>query len=480
MVKKLIFIFFIVIFGLNAKAQSDDIFHKKYSVQELKNDVEVLKRVLLNYHPSINYYASYEWYKNYFDTALNIDKDYTEKAFRILIKSKLKSLHCGHTNVFPSKKYRQALKKTSFVSIPYYMAYYPPYLINIRSFSKKDSLLHYSDSILMLNETSVENYAHFFEKLLYVDGKAEVSVQELLQKNLLFYYSGYEDQDSVLVSLKKYGGIKNFYIKTRSYKYLNNELWHMKSDTLSRKFGKKYFTGIFLDKHKKIYYMKIKSFSGIHMKHFFRKSFRALKHYQSEVLIMDLRNNPGGKITQCTNLLSYLLPQTDSLFYQTRIKHFRDRKHLKKKLEFQIIRLFMQLNKNKKDSIYIEQIKKNKKYHFDGKIYVIVNCNTFSAANLITVYLSNKNRHTSIVGTEPSGVIWGSNAVSFLKLILPHTKIQVLIPTYRIYHNIKNIEKDSLQYPIKPNVYNDYQPSDYLLKKDKALESIYFDLKNNL
>ncbi|GIV26845.1 MAG: peptidase S41 [Bacteroidia bacterium] len=478
MVKSLICIFFACFFYINflfTQNTNTIISHRTYSPEALSEDVKILEDVLLNVHPSIDYYHSLEWYKNYFDTSLVIHQSMTEKEFRVFLKKKLKVLQCGHTSILPSRQYQRYLSKKTFRSIPYYLAYFEPYLINIRGFKKEDTLLKSLDTILSLNNLSINEIADEFEDLLYVDAKSFEARNELLQKNLMFYYFGLYEQDSVLISFKNLSK-SNIYIREKEYKYLSNDLWKLKSDTLMQKYGGKYHCGVYLDKNKKIYYMKIKAFSGISMKAFFRKTFRKLQKNNTEVLILDLRNNPGGKISQCLNLLSYLLPAKDTLFYETRIQRMKHKKYLGKKLEFRIIHLFMKLKKKKNNEYYIEQIHVNKKYPFTKKLYIITNCNTFSAANLVAVYLSQKRPNTKIVGTPTSGALWGSNAVSFLKLTLPNTKIRIFIPTFRIYHNLDHLSKEQKLNPVLPDIPNNYSPFDYLYKKDKALESIYQDL----
>lgn len=478
MAKKIFYIFFILFIQYQIFSQECSICNKKYSVEELKFDLNVLKQVLLDIHPSVGYYHNTGWYKNYFDTALVVENSLTEKEFRILIRKKLNVLQCGHTNILPSMAYKRYLNKKNFNVIPYFMMYSEPYLINIKGIEKQDSLFKFNDTVLQINHQDVKQYADIFKDFLYVDADAKTSQKEMIQKNFIFYYSSLFENDSVIITKLNKSEKKDIVIKRRKYKQLSNELWKMQTDTLMNKYGGKFYTGVYFDKKKNIFYIKIKAFSGISMQRFFRKTFKKLYRNKTDVLIMDLRNNPGGKISQCLNLLSYLLPNTDSLFYQSRIHHFEQKKYLSKKLEYRIIQLFMHISKKKMDSVYMEKIRKKNRYHFDGRVYVITNCNTFSAANLVSVYLSEKRPNTITVGTETSGVIWGSSAVSFLRLTLPNTKIKILIPTFRIYHNIKTADDKNKYISVKPDIPVYCSPSDFLHKKDKALEAIYYHLMN--
>ena len=476
MFKMRIFVFLMTFFIVKSFAQTKKtIEYFTYNENVLQQDIAILKEVLLNIHPSIDFYAAKEWYKNYFDTALIVHQPMTEKIFRMFLKRKLSVLRCGHTVILPSKKYDRYLNKKSFIILPYFMGYFEPYLINVKNIDSKDTLLKAMDTIVSINHKPVSDYAKEFEDYLYVDAFAVASKRELIQKNFIFYYSAIYENDSALIEQVKYNKHISKKIPFKKFKHLNNILWQMKSDTLMKKYGGRYYAGVYLDTNKVIYYMKIKSFSGMSMRHFFKKTFRQLQKNNSQVLILDLRNNPGGKIAQSLNLLSYLLPQKDSIMYETRIQNIKHKKYISRKLEFRIIQFFMQISKKHRDKKYVDYIRVNSKYHFNNKIYVLVNANTFSAANLVAVYLS-KRPNTKIIGTETSGALWGSNAVNFLRLTLPNTKIKCIIPTFRIYHSMKNDNQNHLLYSILPDIYVHYNPSDYLNKKDKALEGVYFDL----
>jgi hypothetical protein len=121
-----------------------------YNEKELQQDIAILKEVLLNTHPSVDFYASKEWYEHYFDTALNVHHAMTEKAFRMFLKRKLSALHCGHTAILPSKKYDRYLDKKPFIVLPYFMGYFESYLINIKKIKKKKKIIKKKNKIITI------------------------------------------------------------------------------------------------------------------------------------------------------------------------------------------------------------------------------------------------------------------------------------------------------------------------------------------
>jgi hypothetical protein len=458
---------------------SQECFIRQYDTSDLNEDLRILKKSILQLHPSVGFYESYDFYKQYLDTALQVKNKMTEKEFRMFLKSKLNILHCGHTNVFPSKKYTKYLNKKTFKIIPYFITYDHHQLIVVKGIEKKDTLLSPFDTITKIDNVPSDKIVSIIKKLLYTDGYADKAKDEMIQRHFTFYFSGLVEKDSFLLTIKNKQGIQDIWLKTRTYLKVKNELMTKKTDTLFKHPYRRYYNGRFLDTQKSVYYMQIRMFGGILMKHRFRKAFKQLRKHQTDYLIIDLRNNPGGKITQSTNLLSYLLPTDDSLIYQKVIFSIHPKKYIRRKLEYRIIDFFLHLKSksiNKSENIYWDKIPTRNKNKFKGKVYVLVNAHTFSAANLVAVYL-NKRPNTKIVGSEPSGIKWGSNAVSFLRLYLPHTKIMFVIPTYRIIHNIpRNMHTDSLLYPIKPDIPIYYNTQDLLFKKDKEMEAVYLDI----
>ncbi|GAB4203286.1 MAG: S41 family peptidase [Bacteroidia bacterium] len=457
---------------------AQECFTKQYDTSDLNKDLVILKKSILQLHPSVGFYENYDFYKQYLDTALQVKNKMTEKEFRIFLKSKLNILHCGHTNIIPSKKYMKALKKKPFKVIPYFITYDNHQLTVVKGIEKKDTLLKPSDTILKIDRTPTDLIIRQMKKYLYTDGLAESAKDEMIQRHFTFYFSGLVEKDSFLLTIKNKQGIQDIWIKTRTYLKVKNELMTRKTDTLFKHPYRRYYNGRFLNTQKSVYYMQIRMFGGILMKHRFRKAFRQLRKHQTDYLIIDLRNNPGGKITQSTNLLSYLLPTNDSLIYQKVIFNIHPKKYIRRKLEYRIIDFFLRLKSqsiNKSENTYSDKIHKRNRNKFKGKVYVLANANTFSAANLVAVYLS-KRPDTKIVGSEPSGIKWGSNAVSFLRLYLPHTKIMFVIPTYRIIHSVHYTNGNTLLYPIKPDIPTYYHTQDLFLKRDKEMEAVYLDI----
>jgi C-terminal processing protease CtpA/Prc len=70
--------------------------------------------------------------------------------------------------------------------------------------------------------------------------------------------------------------------------------------------------------------------------------------------------------------------------------------------------------------------KPKRRFHYDGKVYVLIDGETFSAASMF-VSLVRRRKNTVFAGEESGGSSCG-NGVSPIHLTLPNTKLRAQIP----------------------------------------------------
>ena len=184
--------------------------------------------------------------------------------------------------------------------------------------------------------------------------------------------------------------------------------------------------------------MNLASFGkGYGLKRFFRRSFRALQKNDIKHLIIDVRSNGGGSVTNSTLITRFLTDHrfkvSDSLYavrkrspYARYIQH-----HFWNKL-------FMTfLTKKEKDGNYHfgyferRAFKPKKNNHFDGKVYIITGGNSFSATTLLTSALI-KQDNVTVVGEETGGGAYGNSAWLIPDAKLPVTGVRFRLPLFRL------------------------------------------------
>jgi C-terminal processing protease CtpA/Prc len=193
--------------------------------------------------------------------------------------------------------------------------------------------------------------------------------------------------------------------------------------------------------------MDLASFSkGYRLKKFFRNSFSALQQNKIGHLIIDIRSNGGGSVTNSTLITRYLASQkfkiADSLYslrksspYQRYIEN-----HFWNKL---FITFFTSKRNNGKYHFgYFERhwFKPKKVNHFNGKVYILTGGNSFSASTLFASALI-KQENVTVVGEETGGGAYGNSAWLIPDATLPETRIRFRLPLFRLVID-KNVPKD--------------------------------------
>jgi len=247
----------------------------------------------------------------------------------------------------------------------------------------------------------------------------------------------------------------------------------------------------FIGKDSAIAYMKIRSFSNRNYKKFYRESFNELATLNTENLIIDLRDNGGGRISEIDYLYSYLTYKNYVFIAPIEVN---SRLPLHKALIsngnpaiLKIIGLISYINptvlaseylKTKKvdDKIYYKmkynKLKKPKKANYKGKLYVLINGNSFSASSLISTHLKATKRAT-FVGEETGGAYNGCVAGLYRIYRLPNTKLNVRMGLMQIEAPQKQTPDG---YGIKPDIEVLPNLKDRQLNIDTELQWILNDI----
>jgi C-terminal processing protease CtpA/Prc len=162
-----------------------------------------------------------------------------------------------------------------------------------------------------------------------------------------------------------------------------------------------------------------------------------LDHQNIGHLIIDLRSNGGGSVTNSTLITRYLAKArfriADTLYairkkgpWSSYIRnHFWNR-------------LFMTVfTRKRKDGFfhfgYYERhaFRPKRKHHFDGQVYLLTGGNTFSAATLMAVSLV-RQENVTIVGEETGGGAHGNSAWLIPDAELPQTGVRFRLPLFRL------------------------------------------------
>jgi len=186
--------------------------------------------------------------------------------------------------------------------------------------------------------------------------------------------------------------------------------------------------------------MKIRGFSIGNYKDFYKQSFELLQKKQTKTLILDLRNNPGGKLNDINNLASYFTDKTYQLIepaFLARRSALWQSSYFKgapliaipfMASAFPIIKTIEYVRPKKNDkgnytyAMKASKMQKPNPLNFKGKVYVLINGGSFSASCIISAHLKTL-KNVTFVGEETGGGANQTTAGRMPTFEMPNSKL---------------------------------------------------------
>src|SRR5690606_27660059 len=173
--------------------------------------------------------------------------------------------------------------------------------------------------ILKINDVPAADMLQKYRPFINSDGENKTFQKYILALRWPAYFTAeYGILDSIKLETKYRNELKTFYLKRekiskeekkteeiRNKKLTKSEQGKTKNYNLITKSFNRDLQ--FLTKDSTVAYMKIRTFSGTFSKKFYRESFATLKKSPAEYLVLDVRDNLGGSLSEINNLYSYLV-----------------------------------------------------------------------------------------------------------------------------------------------------------------------------
>jgi len=452
-------------------------FQKTYTVKEIKEDIEQTEKYLIKFHPDPFKYISKDSLHAFVEqTKARIDSPLTEMQIRFYIKQIIAKIGCGHTDAMASAKYTKAVKTTSRPTLPINTFIANDNRLYVLNNLSIDSTIAVGDEITHIDNKPVSDILKTIYSIYTTDGYNETHKKQGIKYDWFKYYYSF-----------CYGFKNNYQIKTRNSLGIitNHQLGCGSSlkDTLilPKKDSIKYERKIKTCKYyieptsPQLAIIDIDAFKGLGWRRFFRKTFKDIKRKNINNIVIDLRDNGGGQIGDGLNMLSYMLHKPTVLSFDRKVNLMAFNPKFKMNVFARLTPIAFctvmpQFIKNGRLRHYFFILPKYR-FAYKGNIMVLTNGKSFSMSGVVASYLKYKANAT-VIGEETGGNVSGSNAVINGKVVLPHSKIRLLIPFYHIYHDI---EVENNGHGITPDYPTQYNKQDILkgidvdLKKAKEL-----------
>lgn len=471
---------------------------KKYSPEQLQKDYADYRGLLENHHPGLYWYTGKDSMDHYFELGRKqLGDSLTEAQFRKILTWVTARVNCGHTTVRPSKawnKYSDTAKLGKM--FPLSMKAWEDAMVVTANLNRRDSVLRRGSVVTKINGRTWRSIIDTLFDYISTDGHNRTHKFQSLSNRGFFgslytnlfglsdrYEIEYRDTTGTVknISIPVYNPVADTAGRgTRTFRPSSQPQPSKKERRQLRLNGIRLLR---IDTVNKTAMMDLGSFGkGYGLRKFFHNSFRALQKNQITHLIIDLRSNGGGSVTNSTLITRYITDKrfkiADSLYAIKKGSPYA--KHIQNHFWNKLFIVFFTKKKNDGNYHfgYFERhyFKPKKSNHFDGKVYILTGGNSFSASTLFASALI-KQENVTVVGEETGGGAYGNSAWLIPDATLPETGIRFRLPLFRLVID-KNAPKDGkgVQPEVEslPSVNDIRRNVDYkvikameLIKKDK-------------
>jgi len=517
MTKKIIYLVLIFVsFGCQSVQRFNAHIDREIPVEDLKKDVDFIYKKLKKNHPKLDMYISQNQIDYKFDSLKNsLNKPLKPNDFYIKLQAVVSQLRHGHTDVLPLfkrlTKEDQKRLKDSKGPLTQFSLYFENDSLYLLDSSKKDSILKKGSVLLKIDSVSPYTYLHKYKTAFYGDGFNQSYFQNRLNRNYFSYFYNLENpvQDSVLYTLSYKGKPYQYLVKREFPKVKVKEEKKGKKDSVNQvqkpKVSEKKIKEFKFSENKKSKFyartlsfptndstfavLKVSTFSFGKYNEDYKQAFKIIKDHKVKNLVLDLRNNGGGRLADSYQLFSYFVPNqkkyladqlvvNSSAFQRAIVDIFP---WFAKPLIYPISLVsYVSTSRNVQQEYYIKpalsRIKTiNPDDAYQGNLYVIINGGSYSASSVISSNLKGFNR-AYFVGEETGGDANGSVAGLMPNYKLPHSKLKFQLGT--IYLEPNYYQSDTIGHGIYPNKEIKTTFKDRLHNIDPQLRWIISDVKN--
>ncbi len=431
--------------------------------EKLKSDVAFTYKKLQKLQPNLYWYISKEKLESKFDSLQkSINSPMTSFEFYKKLAVVTNAIGQGHFNVYPvAKKYSKARKKIlakkgngPLSQFDFEIFENKMFVVKNRS---KNNTVAIGSEVIAINNAKAENLLKEYATLFTSDGYNKTLFKHGLARRFSSYYSNQNGVlDSLNYSFKIKDSVKTIVIKrlqadSSSVKKAKISLTKIQKKAKKQKDNllgydadtKKYMRNLsFMKSDSSVAVIKINGFKIGDYHKCYKTFFEKIAQNKSKVLVLDLRNNGGGRLNEISNLYKFLADTTfvflkpSELASKTSLMQMNYFKGTPFWLKpFQVVGApffysYLYFKPYKKDNKYFintkTKVQKIADYNFKGKIYVLINGGSFSASSIISSNLKGSKR-AIFVGEETGGTYNGTVAGQMPLVKLPNSDLQLRV-----------------------------------------------------
>lgn len=489
---------------------------REIPVKRLQKDVDFVYKKLKKNHPKLDLYLPQETIDFKFDSVKkSISKPLKPNEFYKKIQPVVGALRHGHTDISPLFKRRTKKEieqfKNSIGPLSQLSVFWQNDSLFVLKSTNNDPEIKPGSVILKIDSIAPNELIEKYRTTFFGDGYNATYFENRLNRNFINYFYTLDKsvRDSILFTFSYQGEVYNKIIK-RIYKENKSEEKQEKPETPKVKVPKKSSDQQKIKKFEFSYnkssksfmrtlslptndstfaVLKVSTFSYGDFGEDYQKIFKIINEHKVKNLVLDLRNNGGGRLADSYQLFSYLVPKQSKFLGEQEIvssgafrraivdvfpKYVRPFAY-----PISLISYFI-TSKNGENQSYIKpqlsRIKKSDPQNiYYGNLYVLINGGSYSASALIASNLKGFNR-AYFVGEETGGDANGSVAGLMPNYELPNSHLKLSIGTVYLQPNFYH--SDVLGQGICPHKEIRTTLNDRLKNIDPQLNWVIEEVKN--
>lgn len=435
------------------------------SVEKLQVDINYTQHKLEKFYPNLYGYISKEQLNFKFDSIRAVvNKPMTSKEFYFVISPVIAAVRQGHMTMSPtikrvSKKEAKRFKQSGDGPISQFVfEWQNDKLYVLKSKSKKNKIKEGAE-VISVNAITPQSIYSKYRKSFTSDGFNATFLSKFFSKRYNLYLTNeigindsltyvFKQNDSLITRIVSRNKPAKFIkdsvnvvakapIDKSKIKVEKKRKRIYGYDATNKEYAKS-LTVVSTDSSVAI--LKIRNFSQGRYHRIYSELFDSIQKLKINTLVIDVRDNPGGRIAEVVELCSYL---TDSEYTVLQPSIVTSKTSLWKpgifkmvpKLAYPFIGIgypfymgFSYFKTKKNDdgkyrySLTGVRKRKNNPNHFKGKIYVMINGGSFSASCILSSTLK-LHPNVTFVGEETGGAFNGTVAGIMPLVTLPNSKI---------------------------------------------------------
>lgn len=435
-------------------------------------DLEYLREGIKSIHPFPFMYTSEQEFNHMVDVEIQGLKDTVDYfALRNAARRIVYYVHCVHSTVLSRKVTKREALYLEDRYLPLEVRWIGDDFYVFKNYSK-DSTIQPGNHLNSINGFTMDRIADSIKTYRSGDGPEDDFIRGLI--NLPFQFNFLYDlhfpEDSFYI-IEYMDESKLIHSDTLLAIFEPQEILNQK-DTIHYDYvnRQKNLKLQFLPDN--VAYLQINDFDGLQDMHY-HYIFKMIADNKCPNLIVDLRYNYGGGMDNANNFMSYIIDTLSSFSLETPVKT-KEFDYYDEGGMIQRIAGIFYFTLFDKGTYYIKNgkwywrsyIEPRKHYNFNGKLYILINEHTLSAAS----YLASQLKHRAnaiLIGSPSGGGEFGNAGYTYTTFTLPNSNSKIKVPHNWINYDLEFTTNHELypQYNIHPEIKDLINDNDVVMNK---------------